>query len=120
MTPIIESTTPNDASKAQKKGKHRPQGAPKTPAKPKVEKKPRAAKKAPAERKGARDGTKTAKLLDLLKRSGGATSKELLKASGWQPHSLRGFLSGTVTKKMGLVVTSTKEEGGERSYAIKS
>jgi hypothetical protein len=55
----------------------------------------------------ARDGSKTAKVLDLLKRSGGASMKELLKATGWQPHSVRGFLSGSIGKKMGLTVTST-------------
>jgi hypothetical protein len=43
---------------------------------------------------GAREGSKAAKVLDLLKRSGGVTLKELVKAKGWQPHSVRGFLSG--------------------------
>ena len=67
----------------------------------------------------ARDGSKTAKILDLLKRPGGATSKELIKATGWLPHSVRGFLSGTVGKKMGLTVTSTKnDEDGERTYSV--
>jgi len=33
-----------------------------------------------------REGSKTATILDLLKRAGGATAKELLKATGWQPH----------------------------------
>jgi hypothetical protein len=42
-----------------------------------------------------------------------------MKVTGWQPHSVRGFLSGTVGKKMGLTVTSTKGEDGERSYSIK-
>ena len=74
----------------------------------------------PQERRPARDGSKTAKILDLLKRADGATLKELMKATGWQPHSVRGFVSGTVGKKMGLIVTSTKGEGGERSYSIKS
>ena len=46
--------------------------------------------------------------------------KELMKATGWQPHSIRGFLSGTVGKKMALTVTSIKAEDGERSYAIKN
>ena len=69
---------------------------------------------------GARDGSKTATILEMLKRSGGATAKELLKATGWQPHSLRGFLSGTVGKKLGLTVVSTKDKDGERSYFVKS
>jgi hypothetical protein len=68
---------------------------------------------------GVRQGSKTAKVLDLLKRPGGATMKELMKATGWQAHSVRGFLSGTLGKKRGLTVMSTKNEGGERSYAVK-
>ena len=67
----------------------------------------------------AREGSKTAKVLDLLKRPGGATAKELMKATGWQPHSVRGFLSGTVGKKMGMAVSSTKAEDGERTYSVK-
>jgi len=43
-----------------------------------------------------------------------------MKATGWQPHSIRGFLSGTVSKKMGLAVTSTKGEDGERIYSVKA
>ena len=66
----------------------------------------------------ARQGSKTEKVVDLLKRPGGVTTKELMKATGWQPHSVRGFLSGTVGKKMGLPVTSTKGEDGERSYSV--
>jgi hypothetical protein len=72
------------------------------------------------EKADARQGSKTETVLDLLKRPGGATTKELMKATGWQPHSVRGFLSGSVGKKMGLPVTSTKGEDGERSYSIKS
>ena len=66
----------------------------------------------------AREGSKASKVLDLLKRSGGGTLQELMKATGWQAHSVRGFLSGTVGKKMGLAVTSAKSEDGERSYSI--
>ena len=86
-------------------------------------KKAKSPKKAPKGQKkagAARDGSKTAKVLDLLKRAGGVTAKELMKATGWQPHSVRGFLSGTIRKKMGLAVTSTKGEDGERSYSIKA
>jgi hypothetical protein len=80
----------------------------------------RGAKSAKRAAPATRDGSKAAKILDLLKRPGGATSKELQKASGWQPHSVRGFLSGTVGKKMGLTVVSAKGEDGERSYSVKS
>jgi hypothetical protein len=73
-----------------------------------------------AKEKGVREGSKTQTILELLKRPGGATAKALLKATGWQPHSLRGFLSGTAGKKMGLTVTSTKGEDGERSYSVKA
>jgi Protein of unknown function (DUF3489) len=80
-----------------------------------AKKAPKGAKKA----KSAREGSKTNQVLDLLRQPGGVTAKELMKATGWQPHSVRGFLSGAVGKKMGLTVTSAKGEDGERSYSIK-
>jgi hypothetical protein len=97
------------ANVATKKGKS---GKKATPAK----KAPTGAKKATS----ARDGSKAAKILDLLKRPNGATAQELMKATGWQPHSIRGFLSGTVSKKMKMTVVSTKREDGERNYCIKA
>jgi hypothetical protein len=66
----------------------------------------------------ARDGSKTARILELLKRPGGATLQELMKMTGWQAHSVRGFVSGTFGKKMGLQVESAKREDGERVYSI--
>ena len=42
-----------------------------------------------------------------------------MKATGWQPHSVRGFLSGAVGMKMSLKLESTKAEDGERSYSVK-
>ncbi len=75
--------------------------------------------RSPKRATGARQGTKAAKVLDLVKRSGGATLKELMKATGWQAHSVRGFLSGALGKKMGLAVTSTKAEAEERRYSVK-
>jgi hypothetical protein len=69
---------------------------------------------------GGRRGSKTAKILDLLKRPDGATLKELMKATGWQAHSVRGFLSGTLGKKMRTPVESFKSGDGERSYRTSS
>ena len=68
----------------------------------------------------ARRGSKTAKVLDLLKRPTGASLKELMKATGWQPHSVRGFLSGTLKKKMGLKLESSRREGEQRGYRLRS
>jgi len=63
--------------------------------------------------------SKSAEILALTRRPKGATLAELAKATGWQNHSIRGFLSGVVGKKMGLTVASQKREDGERVYSIK-
>ena len=110
--------------KANKKARVAPQGANVAPKKGKSAKKATPPKKAPKGAKkavkGPREGSKTDQVLELLKRPGGVTAKELMKVTGWQPHSVRGFLSGTVGKKMGLTVTSTKGEDGERTYSVKA
>jgi hypothetical protein len=81
----------------------------------------RSTKAKPAKASSApRSGSKTAKILALLKRPGGATLPQLQKATGWQAHSVRGFLSGTLKKKMGLRVDSAKLEDGTRSYRVRS
>jgi Protein of unknown function (DUF3489) len=67
---------------------------------------------------GARAGSKKNKVLALLKRRQGATLKELMKATGWQAHSVRGFLSGSIAKKMGFTVKSEKRDDGERVYSV--
>ena len=119
-----EAPNTQEAKPAARGGARRAHVAPKKARSDKkashTKKAPKATKKAKGEMSAARDGSKTAKVLDLLKRPGGVTANELMKATGWQPHSVRGFLSGTVGKKMGLAVTSTKGEDGERSYSIKS
>lgn len=109
--------------KATKKPRVRAQRAHVAPKKAKPGKKTTPAKKAPKSAKKppvARDGSKSAKVLELLKRPDGATLKELMKATGWQPHSVRGFLSGAVGKKLGMTVVSVKSEDGERSYSVKA
>ncbi|MEQ8370804.1 MAG: DUF3489 domain-containing protein [Alphaproteobacteria bacterium] len=67
---------------------------------------------------GMRVGTKQALLIDLLKRKGGATIDEAVDATGWQRHSVRGAISGTLKKKLGLDVTSEKVESRGRVYRI--
>lgn len=63
-------------------------------------------------------GTKQALLIDLLKRKTGATIKEAIKATGWQAHSIRGAISGTLKKKLGLAVNSETVDGRGRVYRI--
>ncbi len=65
-----------------------------------------------------RPGTKQALLIDLLKRKKGATIDEAVAATGWQPHSVRGAISGALKKKLGLAVTSEKPGDGPRRYRI--
>ena len=121
---LAEQPTP---AKKLRVAAHRPHVAPSqarsgkkaTPAK-KANKGAKSAQSPKKKATGARQGSKTAKVLDLLKRSGGASLKELMKATGWQVHSVRGFLSGAVGKKMGLAVTSTKAEDEERRYSVKA
>jgi Protein of unknown function (DUF3489) len=43
---------------------------------------------------------------------------EIVKATGWQNHSIRGFISGTLNKKIGLKVESEKTDAGDRAYRI--
>ena len=62
--------------------------------------------------------TKSQILIALLRRPKGASIAELAKASDWQAHSVRGFLSGTLKKKQGLAITSTREEGKDRRYHV--
>jgi hypothetical protein len=66
----------------------------------------------------ARHGTKQALLIDLLKRKNGATLADLVTATGWQKHSVRGAISGTLKKKLGLAVTSAVVEARGRVYRI--
>jgi Protein of unknown function (DUF3489) len=114
--PTSKEQTQNAPAKANTRAraaKPRPHAAP-TKAKP--------AHKAthPKKPSPARRGTKTAQILYLLKRPGGVTLQDLMKTTGWQAHSLRGFLGGTLGKKMGTPVESFKSDAGERAYRLSS
>ncbi len=73
---------------------------------------------APQER-GAREGTKQALLIEMLRRKEGATVDQIAEATGWQRHTVRGAIAGALKKKLGLAVTSEKAEGG-RVYKIEA
>jgi hypothetical protein len=66
----------------------------------------------------ARDGSKKAQILDLIRQPEGATLAAIMEATGWQAHSVRGFISGTLGKKMGLKVESAKRDDGQRVYTL--
>lgn len=65
-----------------------------------------------------RPGTKLAALVMTLRRPQGATSLQLMLATGWQPHSVRGAISGMLRKKLGLNVVLAHNETGERVYRV--
>ena len=74
------------------------------------------AKKATKSRKTKRT-TKSHQIVSLLSRPNGASIAELIKATSWQAHSVRGFMAGTLKKK-GMEVTSTREDDKDRRYRI--
>lgn len=65
-----------------------------------------------------RADTKQAQLIDMLKRPEGATIEEIVKAFGWQPHTVRGAIAGALKKKLGLNVRSDKDQQRGRVYRI--
>ena len=82
------------------------------------------AKKAPVAATGAsgpREGSKTSRVIEMLKREGGVTLQELMTEMGWQQHTTRALMSagGSLAKKHGLTVVSTKGENGSRVYSLK-
>jgi hypothetical protein len=136
MTNAEATTTENAATVAEqgahvapekassKKGATQKKGAPKgqKAAKGKAKasrKKAKAGKKAkPAHASTPRAESKGATILELIGRPKGATLAEIVTATDWQKHSIRGFLS-TAAKKHGFKIESTKTEAGDRIYQIK-
>ena len=54
----------------------------------------------------------------MLQRPEGATIRQICEATGWQQHTVRGTFAGAFKKKLGLTITSGKEQGGERVYRV--
>ena len=76
------------------------------------------AKAAPAKKTHApRTESKGAKIIEMIGRAKGATLAEIMKATDWQAHSVRGFIF-TAGKKHSVKIESAKNEGGERTYNI--
>jgi hypothetical protein len=108
LVPNVAQQAP-DVAPAKGKGK-------KAPAQPKRRDTARPAAKKTAS--VAREGSKKAEVVDLMRRPNGATLAEVMKATGWQRHTVRGFVSGTLIKKLGLNVESFRSDEKERCYRI--
>lgn len=65
-----------------------------------------------------REGTKQSTLIELLKRPEGASLAEMVQATGWQQHTIRGAMAGSLKKKLSLNIVSEKTDGQERKYRI--
>lgn len=65
-----------------------------------------------------REGTKQARLIELMKRPEGASIDELCEETGWLKHTVRGVFSNTLKKRLGLTVTSYKDDNQPRRYRI--
>ena len=73
---------------------------------------------APASNSKVAKLTKSSQCLTLLRRGQGTTIAELMTATGWQSHSVRGFLSGAVKRKLGLTVAAAAGQDGVRRYRV--
>ncbi len=80
------------------------------------------ARKPSGTKKGTPKGAKVSKqdaVLALLRRPSGASIAEIIEATDWQPHSVRGFMSGALKKRLKIDVVSEKDaESGERRYHV--
>ena len=90
---------------------------PTKPTKPRIVRRsaPKAARKAPTAQNKA---SKQDQVLALLRRQNGASIDEIVAATDWQPHSVRGFLSGAVKMRLGIEVISEKGADGVRRYHV--
>ncbi len=117
---VAPEKAPSKKGASKKKGAPKGQKAAKGKAKaaaPKEAKPKKAAKPAAKEPGTMRPDSKGAKVLGLISRAKGATLAEIMKATDWQAHSVRGFIS-TVAKKQSIKIDSAKNEAGDRVYKL--
>jgi hypothetical protein len=100
------------------KVKSKSKAAPRSAARKTSKSKPRAPTLALSPKATARPDTKHARIVAMLRAPAGATLAGIKTATGWQPHSVRGFLAGVVRKKLGLNLVSEQTDKG-RIYRIK-
>jgi hypothetical protein len=116
---VAPSTAPSKRRASQKKGAHRGQQrakAAKLAAKPEAQKKVRQSKATDRELV-ARAGTAKAKVIAMLQRKDGATLDEIMKATGWMSHTVRGFIS-LLGSKDGLKIERGRRDDGAWVYAV--
>jgi hypothetical protein len=65
-----------------------------------------------------RESSKQATVIAMLKRPDGASIPQICEATGWQSHTVRGTFAGALKKKLGLAITSSKDQGAERVYRL--
>ncbi|MFN3965575.1 MAG: DUF3489 domain-containing protein [Silanimonas lenta] len=68
--------------------------------------------------RSTRQNSKQAQVIAMLRRLEGATVRQIVEATGWQPHTVRGTMAGALKKKLGLTIVSEKIPGGERIYRL--
>jgi hypothetical protein len=104
---------PDTTQQAAKRGEEAPEAAP-AAARPSIPPVPAAA----ARERKTRDGTKQALLVGMLTRPEGATIAEIADATGWRHHTIRGAIAGALKKKLGIAISSEKDETRGRIYRV--
>ena len=114
----MNSTEARVTSHAKKHAQTTPAKSPKTKSGAKSRPVPAENRTPPRDDQQPERATKHDRVLELLSQRYGASIPEMMEATGWQQHSVRGFLAGTVKKKLGFMFTSSKSEAELRRYKI--
>ena len=115
--PVDETTIADPVERTKRQRHSNAKKAPRTAKVPKQQRRRKSAVGNGTKPASARQ-SKQQTCLDLLGRREGATIEDLEEATGWQKHSVRGFLAGAVKKKLGLTLVSEKPDAGPRRYHI--